>query len=325
LLKIVSLFAGGHSVEMTTDADQPKRSKTWPERVSLMEVGPRDGFQFEKTIIPMATKIRIIEDLAASGIAAIQVASFVRPEIVPQMADVDEMIGRLNRPAGVRFSGLALNEKGIQRAYAAGLDQVEVVVSASRAHSLKNSGLNLYQAKMAAEKMVDLAHGWGMRVRFTIACAFGCAYEGAVPAQRVLDLAGAFLEKAVSTLSLADTTGMAHPRAVKAMLVQMAPVAGKTPVALHLHDTRGLGLVNVMTALECGVRHFDCAFGGLGGCPFVTNAAGNIATEDTAYLLHTLGIQTGVDIAAVARVTEQVETFLGRRLPARVRQNLLGR
>jgi len=303
----------------------PNPSDSLPPRVMLMEVGPRDGFQIEKKIIPTALKVQIIAELAASGLPVIQVASFVRAEVVPQMADVDELLAHLPRPAGVRFSGLALNEKGVARAHAAGLDQVEVVVSATESHSRKNSGMGRIKAADAAEKMVDLAHGWGMQVRFSIACAFGCAYEGKVSAGRICDLAGAFLEKNIGGLALGDTTGMAHPRGVKELLARLLPMAGATPVALHLHDTRGLGLVNVMAALECGIRHFDCAYGGLGGCPFVPDAAGNIATEDTAHLLHTLGIETGVEIAAVARVTQKTEAFLGRRLPVKVRENLLSR
>lgn len=296
-----------------------------PHRVILMEVGPRDGFQIEKKILPTDFKVEIIEALAASGVPLIQVASFVKAERVPQMADVDALLERLPRRPGVRFNGLVLNEKGVARAYAAGLDQVEVVVSASDTHSRKNSGMGRYQALSAAEKMVDLAHGWGMQVRFSIACAFGCAYEGKVSVNRVIEMAGFFLEKQVAGLALGDTTGMAHPRAVRDLLTRLVPLAGSTPIALHLHDTRGLGLVNLMTGLECGIRHFDCAYGGLGGCPFVPDAAGNIATEDTVHLLHTLGIETGIDIAAMARVTAKTEAFLGRRLPVRVRENLLSR
>jgi len=303
----------------------PIRATSLPHRVILMEVGPRDGFQIEKTIFPLSTKIGLIQALAASGIPIIQVASFVRPDRVPQMADVDEMLAQLPRPTGVRFSGLVLNEKGVTRAHAAGLDQVEVVVSASESHSRKNSGMGRIQAVAAAEKMVDLAHGRGMQVRFSIACAFGCAYEGKVSASRIVDMAGTFLEKQVAGLGLGDTTGMAHPRAVRDLLARLVPMTGATPITLHFHDTRGLGLVNVMAALECGIRHFDCAYGGLGGCPFVPDAAGNIATEDTAYLMHTLGIETGIDIAAVARVTAQTEAIVGRRLPVKLRANLLGR
>jgi len=281
------------------------------KNVILREVGPRDGFQAEASFIPAQLKTEVIESLADAGFSHIQAVSFVHPGKVPQMADAQEVCGLLKKRASVSYSGLALNVRGVERAVEAGLGVVEVSASASNTHSLKNAGMTQEQAREALEKMAVRAKALGLTVWASIQCAFGCAYEGAVPPERVKETARAVLDQGVDFLGLADTTGMAVPTQVQSLVSELLPLAGKTPLFLHLHDTRGLGLVNLLAALECGVTRFDTALGGMGGCPFVPGAAGNIATEDTLHLLESLGIRTGINKTQVARASRRLEAFLG--------------
>ncbi len=295
-----------------------KKNTPFPKRVTLVEVGPRDGFQFEKAIISTDRKVRIIEGLIAAGLRWIQATSFVHPKKVPQMADADALIGQLPRRDDVIYTALALNEKGVERAHAAGLNHVEISVSASDAHSWRNAGLPLSEALQRGQRMIRMAAERHMGVTASIQCALGCAYEGRIPPERVLELAGGFLSVGVDYLSIADTTGMGNPRSVGELLEELMPLAGETPVGLHLHDTRGLGLVNMTAALECGATRFDASVGGMGGCPFVPGAAGNIATEDAAYLLDSMGIETGIDLACLCGCAQDLSGLFGKSLPGKL-------
>ncbi len=291
----------------------------WP-RVSLTEVGPRDGFQLEEKIVPTELKAEVISALAAAGIRHIQAASFVHPKRVPQMADAEDLFSRLPEIPGVCYSALVLNRRGLERALACKVAEVEVSVSASDVHGRKNAGMGLAEACREAAAMIREAVAAGVRVRGSVQCAFGCRYEGRIEPERVLALAERFLAEGIGTLALADTTGMADPVQVRTVLGLVLPAAGPVPAALHLHDTRGLGLVNAVAGFECGVTRFDTAAGGMGGCPFVPGAAGNIATEDAAHLFSRLGADPGVDISAVAAVTGRLEAFFEKRFPARNRK-----
>jgi hydroxymethylglutaryl-CoA lyase len=293
---------------MNATADQ----NGFPSRVTLFEVGPRDGFQFEQTVIPTELKLEMVQGLIAAGLKNIQVTSFVNPRKVPQMADAEELVRRLPKDAGVCFSGLVLNRIGLERACKSGLGTVEISVSASDSHSRRNTGMPLAVAVAQGQELVRMAVREGLQVRASVQCAFGCVQEGPVAQERVHDMLAAFKVSGAHSLALADTTGMATPVTVKRLLRRVLPATGSLPLALHLHDTRGLGLVNLMAGLECGVTRFDTAFAGLGGCPFVEGAAGNIATEDTLYLLAALGVATGVDAAAVARCSRRLAAFLGK-------------
>jgi len=301
--------------------EQPHKpdKKPFPPAVTLIEVGPRDGFQFEPHVIPTDLKVELISDLAAAGIREIQVVSFVRPDKVPQMADAEDLVSRLPRNKGIVYTGLVLNPKGIERAVDSGLNAVEVSISASDQHSRKNAGMSLIQAQERGVDMVHQALEAGLRVRSSIQCAFGCVYEGRIPEDRVLDLAVRFLDAGSHGLVLADTTGMANPMTIARLIMPLRRLAEPVPVGLHLHDTYGLGLVNVMAALENGITRFDCAFGGMGGCPFIQGAADNIATEDAVYLFDSLGIRTGVRLGRVAKCTRRMEQYLGKGLPAKNR------
>ncbi len=287
-----------------------------PDKVTLIEVGPRDGFQFEK-IIPTNLKVEIISDLVDAGLKDIQITSFVHPDVVPQMADAETLLRRLPKRNDVRYSALVLNEKGVERAHLSGLQHIEISISASDTHSRKNAGMPFEKALVKGKDMIRLAQDYKMEIRAGIQCAFGCVYEDRIPEERVLKIAKDFLKIGIQTLAISDTTGMANPLSIQNLTKKLLPEVGKTPVALHLHDTRGLGLVNVMSAMECGVTRFDTALAGMGGCPFVSGAAGNIATEDTAWLMKSLNIETGVDISKVAKCSQKLEDFFEKKFPGK--------
>ncbi|MBW2410069.1 MAG: hydroxymethylglutaryl-CoA lyase, partial [Deltaproteobacteria bacterium] len=224
--------------------------KNYPKNVTLIEVGPRDGFQLEASTLPTEIKLEIIEKLAAAGLTHIQVTSFVNPKRIPQMADAEELVGRLPKVAGVEFSGLVLNHRGVERAYHSGLKYVEVSISASDSHSRKNTGMTLEEARKMGVEMIRLAREYNLIIRAGIQCALGCVDEGAIPPPRVLKIARSFLDCGIDALALSDTTGMGHPASVAHLLELLLPVTDNLPIIMHFHDTRGLGLVNVMTALE---------------------------------------------------------------------------
>ena len=284
-----------------------------PARVTLVEVGPRDGFQFESVILSTDAKVDVIRQLVDAGCMHIQAAAFVHPEKVPQMADAGRLFSRLADMEDVQFSALALNETGVRRAGECGVGCVEVSISASDTHGRNNAGMTLDAARNAIGAMVSSARGYGMRIVGSIQCAFGCVYEGPISPDVVMAIADDYLTAGVDTVSLADTTGMGTPADLGRLLARAVARAGHVPVGVHLHDTRGLGLVNAMAALGAGIRRFDTSFGGMGGCPFVEGAAGNISTEDTANLFHSLGIDTGLDIDRIAAVSRQMESVFGHR------------
>ena len=291
---------------------------TLPDKVNLIEVGPRDGFQAVSKPIPTDIKVETIEALARAGVRHIQVTSFVHPQWVPQMADAEEVCRRIPATPEVRYRALALNQKGVERAHAAGITRLDLSVSVSETHSNKNANVSVDEALRNLREMVDLARQEDIEVRVGLQCVFGCAYEGPIPSERILDMAEELLSMKADMISLADTTGMANPLQVKQLLSQLLPLTEETPLVLHLHDTRGTGLANLTAALECGVNWFDTALAGLGGCPFIPGATGNIATEDTLYLLHSMGIETGIDLAGVAACSRRLEQFLGRPLPGKM-------
>ncbi|MFZ0725454.1 MAG: hydroxymethylglutaryl-CoA lyase [Desulfobacterales bacterium] len=299
---------------MASDAARP----SYPDEVTLIEVGPRDGFQFEDRVVPTSLKLEVIGGLVAAGLKQIQVASFVHPRRVPQMADAESLLKALPFREDVLFSGLVLNRQGLERARRTALRQVEISISASDRHSRRNTGLPLEEALREGSEMVRLARKYGLRVRAGIQCAFGCVEEGVIPQERVVDMARTLIDQGAEALALSDTTGMADPLSIRRGVMAVQAAAKKIPLILHLHDTRGLGLVNLTAALACGVTRFDTALGGMGGCPFVSAAAGNIATEDTAYLLDRLQIETGICIEKVAACSLMLEKFYGKRFAGKM-------
>lgn len=284
----------------------------YPSSVVIEEQGLRDGIQSEKVLLSTDKKMEIIDELIAAGLTRIQVTSFVNPKLVPQMADADQVCARLKPVEGVVYSGLVLNPRGMERAAASGLGCVAASVSASDAHSRKNANRSLAEARQAYNDMIRLGKDKGLTIRGGVQCAFGCRFQGYVDPDLVLEIVQEQLELGVDEVALADSTGMADPVAIQTLGAKVVEMAQGRPVWLHLHDTEGKGLANALAALQVGIRHFDTAFGGFGGCPFIKNATGNISTEDFVVMLHQMGIETGIDVARVAAVSRFLEDFFGK-------------
>jgi hydroxymethylglutaryl-CoA lyase len=295
----------------------------FPETVTVVEVGPRDGLQREAIPISADKKVSLIKSLVAAGLKHIQVTSFVHPKYVPQMADAEEVCARIPKRPDVIYSGLALNLKGVERAQNAGLSQIDISVSANDAHSRRNANRSIEEASAEFKEMYARARQFGMVVRGGIQCAFGYQGPDDVQLETVLQIARHHLELGIDELAIADSAGYANPRDISVLLDALMPIVGNIPIILHLHDTRGMGLANVLAALRLGVRRFDTAFGGLGGCPFIDGATGNIATEDTVYMLEAMGFRTGIDLDQMAHLSRSFEELLARPLPGKV-YRLLG-
>lgn len=290
----------------------------FPTSVVIEEQGLRDGLQTEAKLVPTEMKLAMLNRLLDAGLKRIQVCSFVNPKLVPQMADAEELCKRLPLREDVIFSALTLNTKGVERAHKAGLKHVSVSISASDIHSRKNTGKSLPEALVEFKEMVRIAKDAGLQVRGGIQSAFGCRYEGHIAEVRVLELVRHHMDCGSDEIALADSTGMGNPLAVRRVMTEVVRLAQKKPVILHQHDTENKGLANVVAALEAGVKVFDTAFGGLGGCPFIKGATGNIATEDTVHLLHQMDIATGVDIQQVALVSSELASFFATPLPGKM-------
>lgn len=291
---------------------------TLPSQVELCDVGPRDGFQFEDQFIPTEVKVDVITALANAGLPRIQVTSFVHPEWVPQMKDAEEVCERLPDREDVTYAGLALNQTGLERADAAGLTHVDLSIATHDQHSRDNANRTVDEAVSQAEAMVRFAQEHDLRVQMGFQTVFGYQEPGDTPLDQVVEMSRHFSAMGVDSLSLADSTGLAHPRMIVERVQAVQDVLNGTLLVLHLHDTRGLGLANVYAALQCGVRRFDTSLAGMGGCPFIDGATGNIATEDTDYLLDGLGIETGIDRTAVGRASVRIESFLGKQFPGKL-------
>jgi hydroxymethylglutaryl-CoA lyase len=293
---------------------------TLPRHADIVEVGPRDGIQTRSQFVPTEMKVETIRQLAASGIRRIQVTSFVNPKLVPQMADAEEVCARLPQIPGVQYNGLVLNMRGLERAYKAGLKHVDMGVPASETLSQKNANSSIEEGMARMAEMVQQAREWGMTVRAGVQTAFGCVYEGRIERAKVVSLSRRFLAMGIDELSLADSAGLGNPDQIRRTVQELLPIVGETPIVLHLHDTRGMGLANCLAALKSGVTQFDTSFGGLGGCPFIQGAKGNIPTEDTVFMMHEMGIETGIDIGKVSAIAKEYEQFFGEKLPGKIYQ-----
>jgi hydroxymethylglutaryl-CoA lyase len=278
----------------------------------------RDGLQMESRLFSFEEKLRIFHLLKEAKVQRVQIGSFVHPKLIPQMADTDALIRHLGRTPGVLLSGLILNDKGLERALACGLAHLSMSVSVSDTHSRKNANRPAKEALASMVQLISEAKKAGVQVRAGIQCAFGCVYEGAVPADAVFAAAEAMVHAGADEINLADTTGMGDPRQVRSLVQEIGRRFPGIAVSLHLHDTRGLGLANMFAGYETGVRVFDVCAGGLGGCPFVKGAAGNVPTEDAANMFESMGIATGIDLKGMTRVVDELELLLGRPLPGRM-------
>jgi len=278
----------------------------------------RDGLQNEKRLFSIDEKLHFLAALEAAGVRRIQVGSFVHPEWVPQMADTDALFERITPKPGVVYSALVLNKAGLDRALAVGVRHLSISVSASETHSCKNINRTVDEARAAIVPTIEAALGAGVAVRAGIQSALGCGFEGKVDPDRVADIARDFSSLGVHEINIADTAGLANPRQVFELCRRLRDViAPEVRLSLHLHDTRGLGIANLVAGLQAGVRIFDAALGGLGGCPFVPKATGNIATEDAAFACAQIGVGTGIDWQALRAPVAEAEALLGRALPGR--------
>ena len=288
-----------------------------PARISVREVGPRDGLQNEDPV-PATAKIALIDQLAKTGVSRIEAVSFVRAEAIPQMADADEVWAGVTKDPAVRYSALAPNLRGARRALEAGFTEVEAVVSASDTHNRKNVNRSTEQSLDEIAVIIDEAHQRDATCQVVVATAWGCPYEGDVPVDRVLAVAGRAVADGADAISFGDTTGMATPRRVRDLVGSFRSRHPDVPLNLHFHNTRGTGLANVLAALELGVDDFDASVGGLGGCPYAPGASGNIATEELVHMVEDMGVGTGVDLAAMIEAAGAAERIVGRELPSQV-------
>lgn len=289
-----------------------------PAEVSIYEVAPRDGLQNEAAQVATHAKVRLVEALARAGLRRIEATSFVSPKWVPQMADADEVARMATAPEGVRFSALVPNGRGLERARASGLDEVAVFLSASETHNLKNVNKSVAQTLRAFDRVIEPGVAAGVRVRGYVSTVWGCPYEGEVPVAQSLRLARELLDRGCYQVSLGDTIGVGTPLQTRRILDAMLAEIPAERLALHLHDTRGTALANVLVGLSMGITTFDAAVGGLGGCPYAPGAAGNLATEDLVYCLHGMGIETGVDLELLWEAGQVAEALVGRKLPGKV-------
>jgi hydroxymethylglutaryl-CoA lyase len=292
----------------------------YPSHVTIVEVGPRDGLQNEAASISTADKIAFVDRLSATGLPVIEVSAFVSSAWVPQMADAAEVFGGISRRDGTRYAALVPNLAGLERAHAAGVQEVGIFAAASESFSRRNinqdidASLDTYRAVCARASELHI------RVRGYVSVAFGCPFEGEVPPTRVAEVAEALLNMGVFEVAIGDTIGMAHPGRVRGVVAVVAERVPLHKVALHFHDTRGTALANVLSALQLGITTFDASAGGLGGCPYAPGATGNLATEDLIYMLNGLGIETGVDLAALVQASLFIEPRVGHPLPSRYYQ-----
>ena len=290
-------------------------------RIILHEVGPRDGLQMERAVVPAAVREAWIREVMASGVDIVQVGSFVRPDKVPQLADTDELFRRLapTPQPRARLSGLLLNEQGLDRALACGVELACMGASASDTHSRKNAGVGSAEALKKIMVLAARAVRAGLAVQVSVQSAFGCGYEGAVPERRVLSMIQTYLDAGFTQISLADTAGHATPAAVERLFGAMLRLTRfNVAYTCHFHDTYGLGMANVFAALRAGAASIEASFGGLGGCPFTKVAAGNVATEDVVHALQRQGKRTDVDLARLIAVARAVAAHFGRELPGHV-------
>ena len=284
-------------------------------QVEILEVGPRDGLQNEPGFVPTATKIELIERMIAAGLRRIEVASFVNPARVPQMADAEEVLRTLPRRVGVSYVGLVLNRRGFDRAVAAGCDEIGMAVVASDTFNRRNQGVSTAESIAAWHDIAAAARAAGIRAQVTISAVCGCPFEGEMPSTRVVDIARQVAESAPCEIALADTIGVGVPAQVTDLVHEVRAAVPSIPLRGHFHNTRNTGLANAYAAVEAGIRVLDASLGGIGGCPFAPAATGNIPTEDLVYMLHRSGFETGVSLEKLIDASRWLQERLGRPVP----------
>ncbi len=289
-----------------------------PERVTIAEVGPRDGFQIEPAWIPTDQKVEVVDLLSEAGLPRIEVTSFVHPRVVPQLRDAEEVMARIRRRPGTRYAALVPNDKGAVRAVDAGVDEIHTVVSASESHNLANVNMTIAESIEKLRAVMQVAERAKVPVGCGISTSFGCPFEGEVPLERLESVVRRLVDLGARAIGLADTTGMANPRQVQRTLEYLMPRFPGIEWTLHTHDTRAMAIPNILAAMACGVTHFDASIGGLGGCPFAPGASGNVCTEDLVHCLQAMGVQTGIDLDRLLAASRRVQEIVGRPLPGQI-------
>jgi hydroxymethylglutaryl-CoA lyase len=283
--------------------------------IELLEVGPRDGLQMESTVVPTEVKAELIERLMQAGLKRIEVTSFVNPKKVPQMADAEELLARLKRPEGVWFTGLVLNRKGLDRAIAAGCNEIGMAVVASDTFNRRNQGVSTEESIAAWLDIAKSAKDAGVRAQVTVSAAFGCPFEGEVPFKRVIDIARRVAEAEPHEICFADTIGAGVPSQVTELLTKAKAALPGVRLRCHFHNTRNTGIANAFAAVQAGAVALDASIGGVGGCPFAPAATGNICTEDLLYMLDRSGVETGVSLSAMIETARWLQEQLGHAIP----------
>jgi len=288
------------------------------DQVWITDVTPRDGFQIESKFVPTETKVSIIDALSAAGVPEIEVTSFVHPKAVPQLADAEEVMRRIERHPKTRYSVLVPNLKGAERAVLTQPHQLNLVVSASDTHNKENLRRGTFETLEESMEIIKLAQSYGIATCGGVATTFGCPFEGRTSLDRVLKVVETYIEMGVDAIALADTTGMANPLQIRSVIRAVKNYWPELELTLHIHNTRGLGLANVYAGFSEGVRRFDASLGGIGGCPFAPGATGNICTEDTVHMFQEMDLGTGIDLDALIRLAKTLEQELGYTLPGQV-------
>lgn len=295
----------------------------YPKKVTIIEVGPRDGLQNEPLFVTTEKKIALVDQLSHSGLQRIEVTSFVSPRAIPQLADNQAVYAAINHKTPVRFSALVPNLKGLAVAIESGVKEIAVFTAASDTFNQRNINCDIAESLVRIEEVMKIAKQHSLQVRAYISCALGCPYEGKVRAAKVAKLAEQLLALGVDEICLGDTIGVGTPRQTEMLLTAVLRHVNIKQLALHFHDTYGQAIANIYMALQCGVSLFDSSVAGLGGCPYARGASGNVATEDVLYLLHGLGIETGVDIYKIVHAGDMICKALGRRNQSKVANALL--
>ena len=289
-----------------------------PKRVSLCEVGTRDGFQIEPDWIPTDLKVEVVDRLSATGVPKIEVTSFVSPKAVPALRDAEEVMARITRRPGTVYAALVPNDKGAVRAVDAGVDVIHTVLSASESHNLANVNMTIDESLGKLRAAFEVAHRAGKAVYCGISCTFGCPFETEVPLPSLERVVRALVDMGARGIGLADTTGMTNPVTVQRTIEHLLPRFPGVEWTLHTHDTRAMAIPNILAAMEMGVTHLDASIGGLGGCPFAPGASGNVCSEDLIHCLHAMGVETGIDLDAYVETSRRVQEIIGRVLPGQI-------
>jgi hydroxymethylglutaryl-CoA lyase len=289
-----------------------------PGRVTICEVGTRDGFQIEPDFIPTQHKIEVVNALSEAGVPRIEVTSFVHPKAVPQLRDAEAVMAAIRRRPGTRYAALVPNDKGASRAVDAGVDAIHTVLSASESHNLANVNMSIAESLDKLCAVAQIASRAGVPMQCGISTTFGCPFEGEVPLDRLEGIVARLVDMGARGIGLADTTGMANPRQVACVLEHLTPRFPGIEWTLHTHDTRAMAIPNILAAMECGLTNFDSSIGGLGGCPFAPGASGNVCSEDLVHALHAMGVETGIDLDRLVAVSRRVEAIVGRGMPGQI-------